>query len=725
MLYKYVNYKDFDPKPIEKRLMPGKSKKSVCKNFMSLDTETSTDENKENAWIYQWSFSYPDGEDRLLVYGRKPSQLAEAIKKVQEVNHLDEKSKLICYVHNLSYDYTYFHKFLEEEFSVVGNLLAVGAHKIISYNIEGFEFRDSLKIAQKSLDAWCKDLGTKHKKLTGTIDYSVIRYQDSPLYKKDWDYMFYDVVCLDEAVEKQMKIHKDKIWTIPLTNTGYVRRETRKEFKKESKNRRYFTNKKLNYDKYAYCRREFAGGLTHGNRFYMDMTVTLDYLKKKFNRDDIIIKHRDFASHYPSQQMCGYCPATPFTLYYDIIKEENAPCTIQELFGLEKENFCFLAGIVISNLRVKEGVTLPVAQENHFYDGRIDKVNIISDNGRILSMDGKSLVVVNEIDLKWLFKQYKFDYQIMKVYRAKKGRFPKYLTDTVCRFFYQKSFYKSELKKMEKAGVSEDSPEYIKMNLELMISKGLLNSIYGMTATDPVRVSYFENADGSWGKDVLTEEEIEEKLDKFYDNKNSFMNYELGLWCTAEARDELLTFCELIGYEYFLYADTDSIFYISTPEIEERIEAMNAKFREEDEKNGWYIEVDGKKTYFNQFEDEKETIVSFRFLHSKCYAYITDDGKLHTTIAGVRKHGRNGVSRVKELGDINELRTGKVFKDCGGTMIKYPPKGYDITPREININGHVTEISQYAIIMESTKELKSVTEYSEEPIFWGVDDGTE
>ena len=30
---------------------------------------------------------------------------------------------------------------------------------------------------------------------------------------------------------------------------------------------------------------------------------------------------------------------------------------------------------------------------------------------------------------------------------------------------------------------------------------------------------------------------------------------------------------------------------------------------------------EGKKEYFNQFEDEKEDIRSFRFLHAKCYSY--------------------------------------------------------------------------------------------------------
>lgn len=731
MQYEYISWKDFEPGVIEKRLSPGKSKKSICKDYMSLDTETSTDEEKENAWIYQWCFSYPkDKETRYLVYGRRPSEMSIALHKIQEVNCLDEKSKLICYVHNLSYDYTYFHKFLEEKFEGIGNILAVGSHNLISYNLKGIEFRDSLKIAMKSLDAWCKELNTTHKKLTGTIDYKITRYQDSKLCKKDWDYMFYDVICLDEAVEKEMKVNGDHIWSIPLTNTGYVRRETRKEFKKNAKNRNLFVSRKLTMAQYAYLKKEFAGGLTHGNRHYMMMKVTLDYLRRKFKRDDIIIKHRDFASHYPSQQVCKTAPVTKFYSYFDKIKDKK-PMYIDELFDLENQNFSYLAGIIISNLRLKDGVTLPIAQQCKFFDGRMgdpislkkwQKNEIIGDNGRIIEMTtGASYVVVNEYDLKWLYKQYTFDYDIVDVYVAKKGKYPKYLTDTVFKYFYEKSFYKMECKRLIEEGYSEDSMEYREMNLKLQIAKARLNSIYGMSATDPVRVSFYENADGTWGKELLTEEDIEAKLSDFYDNKNSFMNYELGAWCTSQARDELLTFCELIGYEYFLYADTDSIFYISTPEIEEKIEAMNAKFREEDEKNGWYIEVNGKKVYFNQFEDEKENIVEFKFLHAKCYAYVTDKGETFATIAGVKKYGRNGISRVEELGDLDELRPGKKFVDCGGTMIKYPPKDYDITPRKVDINGHMTEISQYGIIMESEKELSSVFDTSENIFMWEVD----
>ena len=79
------------------------------------------------------------------------------------------------------------------------------------------------------------------------------------------------------------------------------------------------------------------------------------------------------------------------------------------------------------------------------------------------------------------------------------------------------------------------------------------------------------------------------------------MAYQLGVWTTSNARNQLMEFVELVGYENFIYADTDSIFYHSTPEIEARIEARNQELREEGDKKGWFVEVDGKKIRYNQF----------------------------------------------------------------------------------------------------------------------------
>lgn len=678
-------------------------------------------------WIYQWCFSYPkDGDSRYLVYGRRPSEMAEALDRVRYINGLDVNNHLIIFCHNLSYDYTYFHNFLIDNYNNLGELLAVGAHKIISWTIEGLEFRDSLKLSQKSLAKWGEDLGVRHKKLVGEIDYHVTRYQDTPLKKSDWRYMFRDVVSLDECIRGQLDYWNDTLKTIPLTLTGYVRRETRKEFRKDNNNAKYFKNKELDIKLYKLMRSEFSGGITHGNRKHMDKTFKIEELRaaiKAANPDydvsKIIIKHRDFVSHYPSQQVCNKAPGGKFNLYYDYKQDENAAVMYHD--DLLKLDQCFIASIMITNLKVRPGVSLPYAQESKILAGKLDKLDLITDNGRVLQMlKGSTVIAVNEYDLKWLVKQYTFDYKILEVWTSEKTPYPKYIIDIAKRFFYEKTLYKKQEKEIKKK-YGENSPEYREAHTRTQIAKSLLNSIYGMTATDPVRISFMEDIYGKWSKETLEESDITKRLSKFFNNRNNFMNYEFGCWCTAEARDELLEFVELIGYEFFLYADTDSIFYVSTPEIEAKIEAKNKELRSMDEEIGAYIDVDGERYYFNQFEDENENIMEFRFLHAKCYAYVTDDGELHTTIAGVPEVSGD-VTRVEELGTIDQLTPGKTFYKCGGTTTKYPPRGADVRPRVQTVNGHRTEVASYAIITGTTKELHSAVETLEKPIFWEMED---
>lgn len=667
-------------------------------------------------WVYQWAFSYPyNNGDRLIVYGRTPSQLAYCFQQIQEVNNTDENHKILIFVHNLSYDHAYCHGFINAQFGERGEILATAAHRLISYTIKGLEFRDSLKISQRSLAKWGKDLDIKHKKLTGLIDYKKQRFQDTPLDKNDWRYMVRDVISLDECIRAQMALYDDTTKTIPLTNTGYVRRETRKLFRENKRNRQNFKKCALNYYTYRFCRSEFAGGLTHGNRFYAEYTLNIDDIKKKLGRDDIIIKHRDFASHYPSQQICSYGPISKFVLYYDHKQsEQRHKLTHDDLLNM---NCCYLAMIQISNVHIRQGMTLPTLQVSKVEEGKTGLLDYTADNGRILHIDsGFTNIVVNEHDFKWLVKTYKFQYKILKVYTAEKGPYPEFIRKAVFKFFRGKTYWKNEHKKAV-AKYGEDSPEAIAANIQLMINKGMLNSIYGMTCTNIVRNNFIEDENDAWKKELLTEDKIKEKLEKYYNSRNSFMSYQLGLWTTSSARAELLEFAELIGWDNYIYCDTDSIFYISTPEIEAKIEARNAAAREECNNNGWYIEEGGKRVYFNQFEDEKENIIKFRFLHAKCYAYVTDDNNLHCTIAGVPERSKD-TTRVKELGSIDDLITGKVFNKCGGTTTLYPKSWERVDPRIIEVEGHRIETSAYAIIEESTKTLKCNINHEEELFFW-------
>ena len=79
-----------------------------------------------------------------------------------------------------------------------------------------------------------------------------------------------------------------------------------------------------------------------------------------------------------------------------------------------------------------------------------------------------------------------------------------------------------------------------------------------------------------------------------------------------------------------VYSDTDSLFYISTPEIEKRIEAKNKELRQ----TAHFVELEnGKKEYYNEFCLEPDCL-AFKGLHSKCYGVVTSKG-LEITIAGV------------------------------------------------------------------------------------------
>ena len=74
----------------------------------------------------------------------------------------------------------------------------------------------------------------------------------------------------------------------------------------------------------------------------------------------------------------------------------------------------------------------------------------------------------------------------------------------------------------------------------------------------------------------------------------------IGVFTTAIARSLLYEFITLIGYNQVLYCDTDSIFYISSPEIEARIEARN---KEKEKKAAYIINSEGKKIYYDVFEN--------------------------------------------------------------------------------------------------------------------------
>lgn len=505
--------------------------------------------------------------------------------------------------------------------------------------------------------------------------------------------MFYDVVVLHECITAQMNLYCDTTKTIPLTMTGYVRREVRNEFKTDKKYRRDFLNSRLDEHQYKLCCNAFSGGLTHGNRFYANETLHGN------------IRHRDFISHYPTQQRCYTFPRGKFFEYYNILKNKK-PIELNTVLNLSSQ-FCYLITINVTELQVKEGITLPTAQTYKFYQGRIElPQKTIEDNGRLLYFKGNSIITLCDSDFEILCRQYNMRFKIVEILTAVRGKCPKYMINSVDRFFYNKTMFKNQYE------LTKNRDDY----LMLMLSKNNLNGIYGMSATKLVRDEWQEK-NGEWIKKEQNNDCIKSALDKYYNGFNNFNSYQLGVWTTANARWELIEFVELIGYDKFIYADTDSIFYFSDSDTENKINAKNAELREKAERDKCYIEYDGQRQYYNEFKLEKENITDFRFLHSKCYAYITDNTELHCTIAGVSAVGADGTTREAELQTIDNLKHNFVFTKCGGTKTKY----FYNAPTTEYIDGHKTEFSAGAVITNNIKTLNGVIASQDYNFEWSVD----
>lgn len=697
---KYVSWEDYNPKALYKPLKyRGKKKGEVLERWMALDTETSHNHDEEHpkGWIYQWAFVF--GHD--CVYGRKPSEFIQALKKIAEVYRLGNGRKLIIYVHNLSYDIQYLKNWLYDAFGDF-RILALKEHHFITYENEFFLFKCSYRLSNKSLEKWAKDLGCTNQKKVGLVDYSLIRYQDSPLTNEDWAYMFGDVLTLDECLERQIyQMYNDDITTVPLTSTGYIRRTARQNFQKANHSRRAFLNSRLHNDTYTLCRREFAGGLTHGNRYYSGEIIKPG--------EGQTIKHRDFRSHYPSQQRVRKFPVGMFNFWGEDIG-------IDEINRLMND-YALLIECEFSNICVKDkSIVFPILQESQCRLGSIGPVKIIADNGRILSLAGTVNIVCTELDLYWILRMY--DIQTIhyrKVYTAVKGYLPEWMLETVDTFFHGKTEFK-DLAEHEK-----DPEKKLDYTLSLMKAKNGLNGLYGCTATDIVRAEITMDAEGESPWNVSYPENRTEALDSYYNNMNSFMRYEWGVYCTNWGRWELLKFAYDIvgnnGTEMWrcLYMDTDSLFYLSDEETERRVEAENARLREKSEQIGAYIEHKGKRVHYDQFTLEDENITAFKFLHAKCYGYETDGKELHITIAGVPARvldhlDENGkpvyYTREQEMESLDNLEAGFVFRRCGGTTATYTETGITVE----SIQGHVTEYASAVIIRESTKTLKNEIE---------------
>lgn len=664
-------------------------------DFIALDTETS--HLGDDTWINSIQVLFKD----RYYHFRKPSELINFYNDLINTYHLNYSHRLVTVIHNASYDLSYLLPYIQLYLPDKDDHEGIydGKTKIKKYRQGGLEFRCSFMLSGESLESWSKNLNVKNKKQIGIYDYSKVIYQDDDLTDDEKLYDEMDVRSLHECYKKQMEIYGDNIATVPNTATGYVRRDFRKASTKMKRYREIiFHHGRLDVDSYKFCIDSYAGGYTHNNRFEKDKII------------EGLIGHRDFRSMYPSVMRCYPLPfGTPQMIYS--AKRSKEKITTKEILDLYPK-YSTISKIYISEVSLKDpNITMPFMQSAKLYIQKTEK--ILLDNGRILYFKGHCTTYIDNHTLKILSEQYNIKGKIQKVYAFENIMMPKCLAVAIDEYFKEKANRKILVKEAIKK-YGRGSEEHLEAEMYYLLAKKKLNGIYGMFATNPVGDAIdfdIELPDFFSETKCSDDDSIQEALNNYYGSRNNFLTYQVGVFVTALARYELYEYIKIIGYENVLYCDTDSIFYKKNPEIEKKIEELNAKKHENAVALKAYVtDNNGKDIYYDVFEQEDD-LVQFKGLHSKCYGFVTTDGDFSCTIAGVPARTLVDkvddeliyVTRESELGSLEKLEDQFTFKINTGTTCKYKMH----LPKIIYINGHAIETSGGGIIEKlESKQIK-------------------
>lgn len=498
-----------------------------------------------------YSFKGPEDDKRAIMWawglaigdkcylGRRWPEFIEVLEVLKEAWDLDYNRRVIIWVHNLSYDFSFFRKWFKFD-----NVFALDSRQVCYCDTEdGIEFRCSYILTGYSLEKVGEHL-LKHdiKKLVGSIDYKLPRTPITPLTKEEIEYLEHDCLIVTAHIEEQIEI-EGGLSTIPLTATGYVRRYcrnacfrdvTRKASDDFSRARyiQFIHSLPMSPFVYKSLKRAFQGGFTHSNPFYTGEVIEN-------------VTSLDIRSDYPSVMCSELFPITP---------PEIIDINDYEQFKHNLKYYCCVFTVEIEGLKAVFNYDHYLSYSHCFIEKGV-KVQV--SNGRIVQCDKLSTTITN-VDWEIITRNYKMKkFKVTGFIRWGKGYLPKPIIESTIKFYKDKT----ELK-----GKEGKEQEY-------MSAKQLLNSLYGMMVEDPLRdIIPYNLTTNEWGEVLeigdskqiiirkpLTPEEQEQALNDYNETSVSrFLYYAWGIFVTAYARKNLWRGIFEFKDDY-IYSDTDSL----------------------------------------------------------------------------------------------------------------------------------------------------------------------
>lgn len=565
-------------------------------NAFDIETTSFTDENnKKRATMYIWMM----GIDDQIVYGRTWGEFQWFLNTLKQGYELGEHKRMIIYVHNLAYEF----QFLINHVEISNTFSRKKRHPIKTLIENGFEFRCSMFLSGLSLENTAKDLGVK--KQIGLLDYTKLRHSKTRLTDNELKYCEYDIKVILEFIKREINKCGD-ISKIPLTKTGYVREYCRNHIKTNynyAKYRKTIQEEFPDPDTFILLYKAFAGGFTHANFEYL------------FNEEKNV-HSIDFTSSYPCQMIMHKYPRGKFYHIPDISRKR---------FDSMIKTYACVFEIKLNNIQSKTSHHIWSTSKCAY--GTTEKYyHALIDNGRIVKSDC-IYTYMTDVDFKTFCMFYTFDddFEIYNFRYTTYGYLPKGIIECILKFYSDKTTLK---------GVAGQEDFYL-------VSKGMLNAIYGMMVTNPVNddIIFDTSEQDLW---TFKRPSIPEALEKTKNSPNTFLCYQWGVWVTAWARHELLKAVLNIN-EDVIYCDTDSIKFHNYKKHKKFIDEHNNEIINKLNNTIKYFMLDenllhpkdkkGKEHYLGIWTDEGEYDV-FKTIGAKRYMYINDN-RIHATISGL------------------------------------------------------------------------------------------
>lgn len=607
----------------------------------------------KRACCYIWQFGIND----KVYYGRELDEFAGVLKAMKS-----EASRYI-YVHNLSYEMQWLFDIIISNGWHITEMVARNLRQPISFKIEELNiyFKCSYMLTNLSLDKAAEKY-TDVRKAVGDLDYNIPYSPLSELPAEALHYCEMDIVTLYKIIRYFRDAYKN-IMKIPLTQTGCVRKSLRDEvgyyyIREQQK-------KVPTMVVYLALMQAFQGGLTHANILYANMVVNN-------------VWSYDFSSSYPYVLVCRDYPSTPFV-----------PLYIPKIDKFKKTH-CILYKVSFKKLRSK--------YYNH-YIAYSKMINVsgkkIVDNGRLVMLEGHAEMLLTDIDFEIIKDAYDCDYEIEFAWGSKK----KPLDTKVVKFILDRYNAKTTLK-----GVKGMEEFYMKMKQEL-------NSIFGMSCTNPLKAGIYLDDNYEWKAHSTSDADYFKFVqDKLNDMKKSFSTLffpmAIGVWVCAYARENLFRNIMKLDTD-IVYYDTDSIKGVGD-KVYKVVSDYNNKVDREVKKYAKYHGLDlelfrpknpeGIECPIGYFDNETKNGLykEFKTLGAKKYFYIDHKGKKHLTMSGVQKAAGDYL-------DMDTFTNGTVigYEECKKNIHYYNDAQKKFTYTDINGNVYTCR-QKHSIVLQPT-----------------------